>query len=139
MMFGLRRSSSSTPPAAAVIDASDAQEQRLIETLDMLRTSRLAFGALPDGKIGRALADLVRLVEEDARRDVAATVAVACHASEAATNIGWVTHDISEMASSTSTISSSVEQLAASISQLSETSGNSAMESEAARDGMRGC
>ncbi|MDQ0472933.1 methyl-accepting chemotaxis protein [Labrys wisconsinensis] len=139
-MFGSRRSLTLSPPAAATSsEAEDRPEQRLVEALDGLRAARLAGAALPEGRVGHALGDLLRLLEEDSRRDLAATVAVASEASEAAANIGWMTHDIAEMASSTSSISGAVEELAASIAQLSQTSGASAMEAEAARDGMRGC
>ena len=60
-------------------------------------------------------------------------------ACEAAINIGWLSHDFSEVAQSTVSISSAVEEMATSIAELSTASAESASQTESARDTMRSC
>lgn len=57
--------------------------------------------------------------------------------SATAVNIGWITHDVREVADSTQAISSAVTELAASIGQIAETTQASAVDAAHVRDGSR--
>src|SRR4051794_9361597 len=66
-------------------------------------------------------------------------VACVCDSAGAATNVGWIIHDVREVADSTATIVSSVEALANTISELSSSSAATSTEAEAVRADTEGC
>ncbi len=114
-------------------------EQRIVDTLDALTRARLSGAITLDGRIGVALTRLVHAVMEANTKQLLGVSDIGREACEASINIGWLSHDFSEVAQSTVSISSAVEEMAASIAELSTASAASATQTEAARDTMRSC
>ncbi len=118
---------------------SDASERQLVEALESLVRSKLTSSIPLDGALGDALTRLVKLVKSANTNQMMLASDLGKEACEAAVNIGWLSHDFSEVAQSTVSISSAVEQMAASIAELSTVSAGSATQTENARDTMRSC
>lgn len=116
-----------------------AAEQRLVEALEALIRGKLAQSVALPGALGDALARLVGLVKTANTSQLMLANDLGKEACEAAINIGWLSHDFSEVAQSTVSISSAVEQMASSIAELSTVSAESATQTENARDTMRSC
>ena len=139
-MFAMRRpevapSQSAGQPAAPAA----AHEQQLVDALETLIRSKLEQNVPVPGAVGAALDRLVDLVKTANTNQVKLASSLGREASEAAINIGWLSHDFSEVAQSTVSISSAVEEMATSIAELSTVSAESAMQTENARDTMRSC
>ncbi|HRN84520.1 MAG TPA: methyl-accepting chemotaxis protein, partial [Hyphomicrobium sp.] len=116
-----------------------AHEQQLVDALETLIRSKLAQNVPVPGAVGTALGRLVDLVQTANTNQLKLASNLGKEASEAAINIGWLSHDFSEVAQSTVSISSAVEEMATSIAELSTVSAESAMQTENARDTMRSC
>lgn len=140
-MFAMRRpEETQTESAAPQVGAPAASDERhLVAALETLIRSKLADNVPVSGAVGDALGRLVELVKAANTRQVILASNLGKEASEAAINIGWLSHDFSEVAQSTVSISSAVEEMAASIAELSTVSAESAMQTESARDTMRSC
>ena len=78
-------------------------------------------------------------VTREAPAELKLIVACVRESARAATNIGWITHDVREVADSTATIVSSVEALANTISELSASSTATSAEAQAVRVDTEGC
>src|SRR5688572_21962790 len=127
---------SAAVPTSAPVAAS---EQQLVAALEGLIRSKLQSGVSLDGTLGGTLNRLVQLVTQGNTNQLVLASALGREACEASVNIGWLSHDFSEVAQSTVSISSAVEQMAASISELSTVSAESATQTENTRDTMRSC
>lgn len=139
-MFAMRRSGDSHDRVAAASPApAESPERRLVDALEALIRSRLSAAAAVDGTVGEALARLVQLVRSSNTAQLRLASDLGKEACEAAINIGWLSHDFSEVAQSTVSISSAVEEMATSIAELSTVSAESATQTETARDTMRSC
>lgn len=138
-MFAMRRPGDSQSAAPTAAAATNTSEQQLIAALEGLIRGKLQSGITLDGSLGATLDRLVQLVKAANSRQLMLASDLGKEACEAAINIGWLSHDFSEVAQSTVSISSAVEQMAASISELSTVSAQSATQTENARDTMRSC
>lgn len=138
-MFAMRRPGDPQESVAVQTNASAAQEHQLVAALEGLIRSKLQSGIAVEGAVGDALARLVRLVRQANTKQLMLASDLGKEACEASVNIGWLSHDFSEVAQSTVSISSAVEQMAASIAELSTVSAQSANQTECARDTMRSC
>lgn len=139
-MFAMRRQGETQNRVVAQATASsDISERKLVEALEALVRSKLTSSVALDGALGDALTRLVKLVKSANTNQMMLASDLGKEATEAAVNIGWLSHDFSEVAQSTVSISSAVEQMAASIAELSTVSANSATQTETARDTMRSC
>lgn len=99
---------------------------------------RAALPASPDAAAGpQAVAACAPT--RAAPAELALMVTCACESARAATNIGWITHDVREVADSTATIVSSVEALANTIAELSASSTATSAEAETVRADTQGC
>ena len=107
------------------------------------RRARSATPAVPAPVADVGSETLVRATPEVAMRatpaELKSIVASACESAGAATNIGWITHDVREVADSTATIVSSVEALANTISELSASSAATSQAAEEVRADTEGC
>ena len=107
------------------------------------RSARSATQAAPAPVANAGSETLVRATPEVATRatppELKSMVASACESAGAATNIGWITHDVREVADSTATIVSSVEALANTISELSASSAATSEAAEEVRADTEGC
>src|SRR5262245_54745053 len=104
-----------------------------------LRSARVASPATaagPDAVPARALPEAAT---REAPAELELMVTSVCESARAATNIGWITHDVREVADSTATIVSSVEALANTITELSASSTATSTEAEAVRADTQGC
>lgn len=139
-MFAMRRQGEidHTPPASST-SSQGTSERQLVEALEMLVRSKLSASVPIDGALGQALVRLVNLVKQASTNQLILANSLGKEAYEAAINIGWLSHDFSEVAQSTVSISSAVEEMAASIAELSTVSAASATQTETARDTMRSC
>ncbi|MGU3537295.1 methyl-accepting chemotaxis protein [Methylobacterium sp. A54F] len=129
-------------PAETVAPTGPAafEEARLLQAVERLaRSQGMSPGDLPDGPLGRALADLQSRRGQDLRGERANIAAISKEASEAAINIGWTTYDVGEVAQSTQTIASAIEQMVASNAEVSHTSQAAGVSADAARTAMRAC
>ncbi|WP_244534576.1 methyl-accepting chemotaxis protein [Hyphomicrobium sp. CS1GBMeth3] len=113
--------------------------QDLVAAIEELIRDRLHANVVVDGPISEALSRLVALVQTAYTNQLRLAGDLGKEACEAAVNIGWLSHDFSEVAQSTVSISSAVEEMAASIAELSTVSAQSANQTENARDTMRSC
>ena len=140
-MFAMRRPEEAQSQLAGqpAVHAAAQNEPQLVAALESLIQSRLADNVSLSGPVGDALVRLVDLVKAANTRQVMLASSLGKEASEAAINIGWLSHDFSEVAQSTVSISSAVEEMATSIAELSTVSAESAMQTENARDTMRSC
>ncbi len=73
------------------------------------------------------------------RAMLTALVQFTADAAETGTNIGWITHDVREVAESTARIVTSVDKLAGTIAELSTSSATTAEETEALRRDAQAC
>jgi hypothetical protein len=138
-VFATRRTNETTDKAPIQAAASGKAEQQLVDALEELIRSKLAAKVAIDGNLGKALERVVDLVKTGYSKQLVVASGLGKEACEAAINIGWLSHDFSEVAQSTVSISSAVEQMAASIAELSTVSAASATQTENARDTMRSC
>ncbi|HEX2842821.1 methyl-accepting chemotaxis protein [Hyphomicrobium sp.] len=139
-MFAKRRQGETQDQVVAQTTAhSDTSERKLVEALEALVRSKLTSSVPLDGALGDALTRLVKLVKSASTNQMMLASNLGKEATEAAVNIGWLSHDFSEVAQSTVSISSAVEQMGASIAELSTVSAGSATQTENARDTMRSC
>ena len=138
-MFATRRTSETQASVIAPSNASQSSERELVQALETLVRSKLTAKAPLDGALGDQLNRLVELVKAGATTQMMLSANLGKEACEASVNIGWLSHDFSEVAQSTVSISSAVEEMAASIAELSTVSAQSATQTESARDTMRSC
>jgi methyl-accepting chemotaxis protein len=122
----------------------DAQPYEALEETQMLafRRGRSATDSAPlistaAGETPGPMA--VDAVPRATPAELKSMVASACESAGAATNIGWITHDVREVADSTATIVSSVEALANTISELSASSAATSEAAEEVRADTEGC
>ncbi|MGE0023920.1 MAG: methyl-accepting chemotaxis protein [Hyphomicrobium sp.] len=113
--------------------------QDLVSAIEGLLRDKLKSNVVVDGPISDALNRLVAMVQAASTRQLTLANDLGKEACEAAINIGWLSHDFSEVAQSTVSISSAVEEMATSIAELSQASADSASQTETARDTMRSC
>lgn len=136
----MRRSSESNSSAVSQASiATGSSPQDLVNAIEQLIRNRLHSNVVVDGPISDALSRLVALVQAAYTNQLKLAGDLGKEACEASVNIGWLSHDFSEVAQSTVSISSAVEEMAASIAELSTVSAESATQTENARDTMRSC
>ena len=125
-MLGLpfARSDKKLPTLAAVSDPnSHLDEARLATAVEALMVGQdLSTVDLPEGPLRKALSNLQTGRETDLLRSLGSTAALAREASEAATNTGWMTYDVGEVARATQTIAGAAEEMAASVAEVAQTS-----------------
>jgi methyl-accepting chemotaxis protein len=139
-VFSMRRPSDVTVTAAPTTSSPHGPtERQLAEAIENLVRSKLSASIPFDGELGQALGRLVQLVKAGYSKQLLLASDLGKESCEAAINIGWLSHDFSEVAQSTVSISSAVEEMAASIAELSTVSAQSATQTETARDTMRSC
>ncbi|MCJ2035211.1 methyl-accepting chemotaxis protein [Methylobacterium sp. J-068] len=98
-------------------------EARLLRAVEALMTNQdLKTGDLPDGALRAALEGLHAGHEVGLLRSLGNAAALAREASEAATNTGWMTYDVAEVARATQTIAGATEEMAASVAEVAQTS-----------------
>ncbi|WP_245239783.1 methyl-accepting chemotaxis protein [Methylobacterium variabile] len=91
------------------------------------------------GRLAASLGRLLGQMRSSAAADLGSTARVAAEASEAATVLGWMTHDAGEIAGQTRAMAAAVEEVAASTRELAGRSQDSAERAEQARDGIAAC
>jgi len=138
-VFATRRSPEPSVRVTAQPTASGPSEQQLVQALEALIRSKMSAAVPLDGALGDTLARLVGMVRAANTNQLLMAGGLGKEACEAAINIGWLSHDFSEVAQSTVSISSAVEEMATSIAELSTVSAESAGQTETTRDTMRSC
>ncbi len=128
MLRLVRRSVEPASPATLAEAAAPSADQALIAALTALAGGRLDRLHIPEGVAGEALRSLARRIERDARADLECLSTLAAETADTATNIGWITHDIRDVADNTANVASAVDKLAASVGELSTSSAASADE-----------
>jgi methyl-accepting chemotaxis protein len=127
-----------------VVSAPDqvapSDEARLVRAVEMLLASQdLTSIDLPEGPLRMALEGLHARREADLLRSLGSTASVAREASEAATNTGWMTYDIGEVARATQTIAGATEEMVASVSEVAQTSDTVVTVAQDALSAMQTC
>lgn len=136
----MRRTSETKSSAASPNTVpTGSTPQDLVAAIEQLIRDRLHSNVAIDGPVSEALFRLVAMVQKANTRQLLLSTDLGKEACEAAVNIGWLSHDFSEVAQSTVSISSAVEEMATSIAELSTGSAESAAQTETARDTMRSC
>lgn len=139
-VFSMRRpSESNSSVASQATIATGSSPQDLVAAIEALIRDRLHSNVVIDGPVSQALSRLVTMVQTANTNQLRLANDLGKEACEASINIGWLSHDFSEVAQSTVSISSAVEEMAASIAELSTVSAASATQTEHARDTMRSC
>jgi methyl-accepting chemotaxis protein len=139
-VFAMRRTSETKSSAASPNTVpTGSTPQDLVAAIEQLIRDRLHSNVAIDGPVSEALFRLVAMVQKANTRQLLLSTDLGKEACEAAVNIGWLSHDFSEVAQSTVSISSAVEEMATSIAELSTGSAESAAQTETARDTMRSC
>jgi methyl-accepting chemotaxis protein len=143
MTFGFGRSAPVDPkghpigraqqPAAGLLE-----QARLVAALDAMKRGATAPD-WPEGEAGAALKAFSAELDRRGRADLETVVAFAADAANTGACVGWVTHDVRQVAESTSTIAGAVEELANSISELSSMSRTGADDAVAAREETAAC
>jgi len=106
-----------------------------------LQARPIALDGRPDGADLPVLAEAVDARPPE-RRDLAqfhAVAALGADVSETAINIGWITHDIREVADDSTKITSAVEKLSTTVADLSTSSVDAANEVDKARKETDAC
>lgn len=137
-MFSARRTPEPISSASAP-QSKEAADQRVLAAIEQLLANRFTSAPQAEGRAGELLAKIATSVRQSNTSQLSAVRGLGVDVCEAAINLGWLSHDFREVAQSTVSISSAVEELAASISQVSTATSDSAVQSESARDMMRGC
>jgi len=108
---------------------------------DLLERFAIAghLAMLPVGRMGGALDALAQKLKVRNLDNNAVVAAISVEASEAAINVGWVSHDMKEVSYSARLISHSVEELMVSIDALAENSVESAKGADSTRDAAMSC
>ncbi|MFD1704055.1 methyl-accepting chemotaxis protein [Methylopila henanensis] len=141
MSFGFGRFVTSAKPAPDLTPAASAgviDHSALVSALDSMKRGA-PVSEWPDGELGAALQAFAAELTRRGRGDLDAIVGFAANAADSGGYVGWVTHDIRQVAESTSTIAGAVEELASSIAELSSTSRTGADDALAVRDETRLC
>lgn len=139
-MFAMRRPDRSTSSIASETTIqTGTTPQDLAASIEALLRDKLKTNVVVDGPVSEALHRLVSMVQAASTRQLLLANDLGKEACEASINIGWLSHDFSEVAQSTVSISSAVEEMATSIAELSQVSAESASQTESARDTMRSC
>jgi methyl-accepting chemotaxis protein len=127
-MFGMRPRRQKAESVFATPKPADAgqSDQVLISALEGLATGDVDPAALAHHPAARAVRHVVDVLRQRARTVLEAIVETVQDYAEAATNIGWLTHDVREVANASAGIASSVEVMAAAIGELSVTSASNA-------------
>jgi methyl-accepting chemotaxis protein len=134
--FSKNQSTSETTPTAAV-PADDTRLVRAVERL--MATQDLSAIDLPEGPLKAALGHLHASSTRSTLQALGSTARVAREASEAATNTGWMTYDVGEVARATQTIAGAAEEMAASIAEVAQTSDTVVKVAEDALSAMQHC
>ena len=139
--FPLARSTktraASEEPVAAMPALDDARLVRAVERL-MTTQDRDAID-LPDGLLKTALGQVRVDADRATLRALGSTARLAREASEAATNTGWMTYDVGEVARATQTIAGATEELAASIAEVAQSSDTVVRVADDALSAMQTC
>ncbi|SEP32730.1 Methyl-accepting chemotaxis protein [Methylobacterium sp. ap11] len=123
-------------PAPVPVETPEMVEERLAGLVERAGASGSDLGS---GRLARSLGQLVGRLQVAAAADLGSTARVAAEASEAATVLGWMTHDASEIAGQTRAMAAAVEEVAASTRELAGRSQASAEVAERASGGIASC
>ena len=136
MAFGFGRSATtaaSDVDVAAKSEAETIEQARLVAALEAMKRGGEP-AVWPQGDAGSALRAFADAVNRRGREDLSAIVSFAQSAAETGLGVGWVTHDVRQVAESSSTIAGAVEELANSISELFSMSSTGAADATSARE-----
>jgi predicted nucleic acid-binding Zn-ribbon protein len=89
--------------------------------------------ALVDGPLGLALKRLGNVLRSERQAQLALTVGFVADTAATGAHVGWITHDIREVAGDSTKIAASVEELASTIVEISKSSATVAEEMTAMR------
>jgi Methyl-accepting chemotaxis protein (MCP) signalling domain len=84
--------------------------------------------ALVDGPAGLALRRLANMLRNERQAQLALTVGFVADTAATGAHVGWITHDIQEVAGDSTKIAGSVEELARTIAEISKSSAEVAQE-----------
>jgi methyl-accepting chemotaxis protein len=134
--IGLRKSEAigmAPPPLSG-----ELAEQRCADLIErFVATGHVP--ALPVTRLSRAFAELAGWIRSRFLDDLALVATISAEASETAVNVGWVSHDMSEMSRSANAVSGAVDEMMTSIDALAETSADSAEGADRTRDTATAC
>jgi len=105
------------PPAAAI------DGNALALAIESIITGHPNAAPPLDGPAGLALACLADSVRRGRQARLATVAGFAADTAATATHVGWITHDIREVADNSTKIAASVDELATTIGQISQSSG----------------
>ncbi|MCJ2044764.1 methyl-accepting chemotaxis protein [Methylobacterium sp. J-078] len=139
--FSFARSDRKQIPAAAASEpVADTEEGRLIKAVEsLLANPDIPAVDLPEGPLRGALESLWAGRDRALLHSLGSTAALAREASEAATNTGWMTYDVGEVARATQTIAGATEEMAASVAEVAQTSDTVVTVAQDALSAMQAC
>ncbi|MGF3021355.1 methyl-accepting chemotaxis protein [Methylobacterium aquaticum] len=130
------RSRSRSAPALAPVETPEMVEDRLAGLVDRAGATGVEPGS---GRLASALGRLLGQMRQSAASTLGSAARIAAEASEAATVLGWMTHDANEIAGQTRAMAAAVEEVAASTRELAGRSQASASVAEQATSGIAAC
>lgn len=138
MTFGFGRSAQMVAAEQPAAMAAEIDHSKLVAALDAMRRGA-APAEWPAGDAGAALKAFAAELDRRGRGDLDTIVGFAAGVAGTGLGVGWVTHDVRQVAESTSTIAGAVEELASSIAELSSMSRSGADDAVAAQAETGGC
>jgi methyl-accepting chemotaxis protein len=95
---------------------------QLAAVVEKIMSGEPEAARLVDGTAGAALGRLADMLRHEVRSGLASAVQFAADTATTATHVGWITHDIREVADNSTKIAGSVDELARSIVEISQSS-----------------
>jgi methyl-accepting chemotaxis protein len=111
------------------VDAVDGD--RLRTAVDKIMSGHPEAAQLIHGAAGAALGRLAEMLGREVATGLASAVTFATDHAGTATHVGWITHDIREVADNSTKIAGSVDELARSITEIAQSSATVADETAA--------
>ncbi|WP_020177765.1 methyl-accepting chemotaxis protein [Methylopila sp. M107] len=142
MSFGFGRAkaavSNATPSQSGADDREAIDQSALVAALTAMRRGQDTAG-WPSGDVGVALQAFAAELARRSRQELKCLVGFASQAASTGAAIGWVTHDVRQVADGAGTIAGAVEELAGSISELSAMSNDGSSDAIAVSRETTGC
>jgi len=122
-MLSLLRIRPVPPPAARNADPPTAAVDRnLVAAIEGIISGHVATAAPLAGPAGASLGRLAAMLRAEREERLALVAGVAADTAATATHVGWITHDIREVANDSTKIAAAVDELARTITEISQSS-----------------
>src|SRR5262245_3392925 len=120
MLSGLRaRSKPSRELESRDQPATAHREQDLAAALETIIGNHPDASRIGEGPAREAFTRVAKLLREQREAQLASAVGLVAETAATATHVGWITHDIREVAGNTTKIAGSIDELARTVTEIS--------------------